>query len=103
MSRAELVKIGRADVGDEYMRAGCVVIAALLFVALAGAAGTALAREPQQPEKLPEIKRNAWVDAKARYIRPRHTIRGSSWATGDGYCGSTYRSKMGTIIFRPKE
>ena len=76
-----------------------VVIAALLLVALAGAVGTAFAGEPPQPGKLPAIKPNTWADAKARYVRPKH-IGGSSWATGDGYCGSTYRSKTGTIIFR---
>ena len=46
-----------------------------------------------------EIPANTWVDAEAEYILPE-SIPDAQWMTTDGYCGSTYRSKTGTILFR---
>jgi hypothetical protein len=45
------------------------------------------------------IKPNVWVKAELRFELPKD-IPGARWSTTDGYCGSTFRSKMGTVLWR---
>ncbi len=47
----------------------------------------------------PKVPANTWVEAKPKRVLPGH-IPGAWWTTGDGYCGSTYRTKTGTILSR---
>jgi len=60
---------------------------------------SAMAGEERKVEEVPAIQPNTWVDAKARYTLPKD-IPGARWQTTDGYCGSTCRSKTGTVLFR---
>jgi hypothetical protein len=45
------------------------------------------------------FKPNTWVDAKLNYVIPEK-YKTKRWSTGDGYCGSLYRSKTGTVLIR---
>ena len=45
------------------------------------------------------IPANTWMEAKLTYFFPEN-LPGARWATSDGYDGSAFRSKTGTILFR---
>lgn len=47
----------------------------------------------------PEIPNNTWVDAGLTYIPPPD-VPDATWQRGDGYCGTTFRTKTGTVLFR---
>ena len=66
-----------------------------LAAALFALHGLALAGEPAAPP----VKPNTWVAAKPSYALPKN-LPGARFMTTDGYCGSTYRSKTGTILSR---
>ncbi|KKM25075.1 hypothetical protein LCGC14_1598590 [marine sediment metagenome] len=51
------------------------------------------------PRDLKVIEPNTWVAARPKYVLPKD-VKDARWQTTDGYCGSTYRSKAGTIISR---
>jgi len=42
---------------------------------------------------------NTWVDARLRFVPPEG-IPDARWTTTDGYSGSTYRSRTGTVLWR---
>jgi hypothetical protein len=70
------------------MNAACLILGLLASLPACAADGAA-----------PEIAPNTWVAAKVEHILPKD-IPDARWQTGDGYCGSTWRSKTGELISR---
>ncbi len=73
---------------------------AAVMAALAGLAAVGRAEKADDsPAGGDRIAPNTWVNARPKYILPKD-IADVRWVTTDGYCGSTYRSKTGTVLFR---
>jgi hypothetical protein len=53
-----------------------------------------------QPATSPAVHPpNTWVEPGVRFVLPAN-VPDARWVTTDGYCGSTFRSKTGTVLSR---
>jgi hypothetical protein len=87
--------MGHRTIGWAALAAACLGWALL---DAAGGQGQIAGRQPATATALTEIPANTWVDANPTYVLP--DIKDARWVRTDGYCGSAYRSKTGTILFR---
>ncbi len=78
------------------MRPSMTSLLVLLALTAGGAETDDMAKA--KPAKL-NPPANTWLAAKPAYVLPAG-VKGAHWQTTDGYCGSTFRTKTGTLISR---